>query len=81
MSMGVEREERVACNAHHSLELTHFCRGPVWCRREIVASLECVWIQLRESVWMVRGELGGQREIAWKMANASNSVEEMSGPS
>ena len=38
-------------------------------------------MQLRESVWMVMGELGGQREIAWKIASTSNSVEEMSGPS
>ena len=37
-------------------------------------------MQLRESVWMVRGELGGQREIVWKLANASSSVEEISGP-
>ena len=30
---------------------------------------------------MVIGELEGQREIAWKIVNASKSVDELSGPS
>ena len=41
-----EQEERMACNTHHSLELTHFCLGLVWCKWEIEKSLECVSMQL-----------------------------------